>query len=128
VAAGEVRALRLKERGLRVAIDDFVTGYSSLAYLHTLPVTTLKIDRSFIERLGGEEDSTPVVSAIVEMSHALGLRVVAEGVSSSDLRARVAALGCDMAQGFYWAEPMPAADFAEWWQQAEVSARSLAGR
>ena len=64
-----------RDLGLRVAIDDFGTGYSSLAYLHTLPVTTVKIDRSFIERLGGADDSTPVVKAVVEMSHAMGLRV-----------------------------------------------------
>jgi EAL domain-containing protein (putative c-di-GMP-specific phosphodiesterase class I) len=112
----------LRDRGLRVAIDDFGTGYSSLSYLHTLPVTTVKVDRSFVERLGSAEDSTPVVQAIVDMSHALGLDVVAEGVSSEDLRGRIAAVGCDSAQGFYWAMPMPAQEFAIWWKVADQQA------
>jgi diguanylate cyclase (GGDEF)-like protein/PAS domain S-box-containing protein len=107
-----------KKLGLRVAIDDFGTGYSSLAYLHTLPVTTVKIDRSFVERLGGPDDSTPVVKAVIDMSHAMGLSVLAEGVSSEHLGARVSWLGCDAAQGFYWARPTPAAEFAAWWQEA----------
>jgi diguanylate cyclase (GGDEF)-like protein/PAS domain S-box-containing protein len=106
-----------KNLGLRVAIDDFGTGYSSLAYLHTLPVTTVKIDRSFVERLGGVDDSTPVVKAVIDMSHAMGLSVLAEGVSNEHLGARVSAMGCDEAQGFYWAHPTPADEFACWWQQ-----------
>jgi diguanylate cyclase (GGDEF)-like protein/PAS domain S-box-containing protein len=110
--------------GLRVAIDDFGTGYSSLAYLHELPVTTVKIDRTFVARLGGPDDSTPVVRAVVDMSHAMGLRVVAEGVSDEGLRDAVADLGCDLAQGFYWAHPMPSGEFVTWW--AEAAARTLA--
>jgi diguanylate cyclase (GGDEF)-like protein/PAS domain S-box-containing protein len=114
------RALEtFKELGLRVAIDDFGTGYSSLAYLHALPVTTVKIDQSFVERLGSEEDSTPVVRAIIEMSHAIGLRVMAEGVEDEVRRVLVASLGCDFAQGFHWARPIPAEAFADWWQDAE---------
>ena len=114
-----------KELGLRVAIDDFGTGYSSLAYLHTLPVTTLKVDRSFTQRLGTADDSLPIVKAIVEMSRVLGLRVVVEGVSDAQRRALVAELGVDAAQGFYWAPPMVATEFAEWWQRAERQARVL---
>lgn len=105
--------------GLRVAIDDFGTGYSSLAYLHTLPVTTIKIDRSFVERLGRSgDDSTAIVQAIVDMSHALGLRVVAEGVSDEPLRVAVADVGCDFAQGFLWSRPLPAGAFEAWWRAA----------
>jgi diguanylate cyclase (GGDEF)-like protein/PAS domain S-box-containing protein len=107
---------RFKELGVRLAIDDFGTGYSSLAYLHALPVTTLKIDRSFIGRLGGPDDSTPVVRAIVDLAHAMGLIVVAEGVEEGDERRRaaVAAMGCDVAQGFYWAPALPPREFAQW--------------
>jgi len=108
-----------KDLGLRVAIDDFGTGYSSLAYLHAMPVTTLKVDRCFVERLGSTDDSTAVVKAIVEMSHALGLHVVAEGVSAARLQALVSDLGCEAAQGFYWARPVPAKEFAGWWRRAE---------
>jgi EAL domain-containing protein (putative c-di-GMP-specific phosphodiesterase class I) len=100
-----------------VAIDDFGTGYSSLAYLHTLPVTTVKVDRSFVERLGGREDSAPVVKAVIEMSHAMGLNVVAEGVGNEQLAVLVSAMGCDAAQGFYWARSMPAEAFATWARQ-----------
>jgi diguanylate cyclase (GGDEF)-like protein/PAS domain S-box-containing protein len=107
-----------REMGLRVAIDDFGTGYSSLAYLHVLPVTTVKIDRSFIERLDGPDESTAVVRAIVEMCHAMGLSVIAEGVSDEHLARVVSDLGCDSAQGFYWAKPMPAEKFAIWWRDA----------
>jgi diguanylate cyclase (GGDEF)-like protein/PAS domain S-box-containing protein len=108
----------LRDLGLHVSIDDFGTGYSSLAYLHTLPIATVKIDRSFIERLSLPEGSSPVVRAILDMSHAMGLRVIAEGVSSESLRAKVAAMGCDLAQGFFWSEPKPASDFAAWWREA----------
>jgi diguanylate cyclase (GGDEF)-like protein/PAS domain S-box-containing protein len=107
-----------KELGAQVAIDDFGTGYSSLAYLHTLPVTTLKVDRCFVERLGSADDSMPVVRAIVDMGHAMGLNIVAEGVSSEHLRELVAALGCDAAQGFHWSPPLPAAQFVDWWREA----------
>ncbi|GEM_PF-547870 len=119
-----------KDLGLQVAIDDFGTGYSSLAYLHTLPVTTVKIDRSFVCRLGGEDDSTPVIRAIVEMSHAMGLGVVAEGVESEHQRTLVSEMGCDLAQGFLWARPMPADEFVSWWRDAErqVQDRRVSGR
>jgi diguanylate cyclase (GGDEF)-like protein/PAS domain S-box-containing protein len=112
-----------RELGVRVAIDDFGTGYSSLAYLHTLPVSTLKIDRSFIERLGSpDDDSAPVVQAVIDMGHAMGLRVIAEGVSAEHLAAQVSAMGCDVGQGFYWCRPMPADEFRAWWRKAELGA------
>src|ERR1039458_6712128 len=112
-----VRALSgFRELGLHVAIDDFGTGYSSLSYLHTLPVTCVKIDRSFIERLGAAEDSASVVKAIIDMGHASGLDVVAEGVSDERLQQHVSAMGCDVAQGFYWSRPLPVDQFGEWWQ------------
>ena len=110
---------RFQEMGLGVAIDDFGTGYSSLAYLHTLPVTTLKIDRSFIERLEGPVDSAQIVKAIVDLGHAMGLRVIAEGVSNDRLHELVSTLGCDVAQGFFWARPLPARQFEHWWGEAE---------
>lgn len=115
------RSLRaFKDLGLRVAIDDFGTGYSSLAYLHTLPVTTVKIDRSFVVRLEGPDNSVPVVKAIVDMSHAMGLRVVAEGVSDERLCTLVREIGCDVAQGYYWTKPLPVDTFEKWWRGAEA--------
>jgi EAL domain-containing protein (putative c-di-GMP-specific phosphodiesterase class I) len=108
-----------------MSIDDFGTGFSSLAHLHTLPVATVKIDRMFIERLDVSEGSTPVVRAILDMSHAMGLRVIAEGVSSAPLRAIVADMRCDLAQGFYWSQALPADEFAQWWSRTmgEATAR-----
>ena len=102
--------------GPRVALEDFGTGYSSLAYVHALPVTTIKIDRSFIERLGPQDGSAPMVKAIVEMSHAMGLRVVAEGVNDDRLGARVADLCCENAQGYYSSKPLAPGELACWWR------------
>ncbi|MHB1585412.1 MAG: sensor domain-containing protein, partial [Acidimicrobiales bacterium] len=115
-----------EELGLRVAIDDFGTGYSSLAYLHSLPVTTLKVDRAFVDRLGAADDSRPVVQAIVGMAHAMGLRVVAEGVADGERQRVVAELGCDLAQGYYWSPPLAAAEFEAWWAVASAGAAGQA--
>ena len=118
---------RFEDLGMRFAIDDFGTGYSSLAYLHTLPVTVVKVDRSFVQRLNDPAGAAPIVKAIVEMAHALGLQVVAEGVSDDSLRAAVAEMGCDAAQGFYWSPPLPAEDFAAWWREATRPAPARSG-
>jgi diguanylate cyclase (GGDEF)-like protein/PAS domain S-box-containing protein len=104
----------LRELGLAIALDDFGTGYSSLSCLHSLPITSVKIDRSFIERLLTVDSSLPIVRAILDMSHAMGLTVVAEGVSSEEIRAEVASLGCDLAQGFHFARPMEPEAFSQW--------------
>jgi diguanylate cyclase (GGDEF)-like protein/PAS domain S-box-containing protein len=104
----------LRDLGLAIALDDFGTGYSSLSCLHSLPITAVKIDRSFIERLLTVDSSLPIVRAILEMSHAMGLQVVAEGVSSEEIWAEVASLGCDLAQGFHFARPMEAEAFSQW--------------
>jgi diguanylate cyclase (GGDEF)-like protein/PAS domain S-box-containing protein len=103
----------LARLGVRLAIDDFGTGYSSLAYLRRFPVHTLKVDRSFVSGLGLDADSRAVVAAIIELAHALGLEVVAEGVEEEvQLRALVD-LGCDRAQGFLFAHPAPPEALAE---------------
>ena len=97
-----------------------------MSYLHTLPVTTVKIDRSFVERMGSAEDARPVVQAVIDMAHAMGLRVVAEGTSSARLSELVSEMGADVAQGFYWARPMPACEIPRWWQDAARKATMLA--
>ena len=119
---------RLRRLGLHFAIDDFGTGYSSLSYLHSLPVDTVKIDQSFVERLGTPEDSAPIVRAIIQMAHAMGMRVVAEGVFDGRRLELVSAMGCDLGQGFYWTPPLPAGEFAEWWAAAVRRAESRRGR
>jgi diguanylate cyclase (GGDEF)-like protein len=106
--AGQLRDLAAL--GVNLAIDDFGTGYSSLSYLSRLPIGTLKIDRSFIARLGQEPESTAVVQTIIALAHALGLSVTAEGIEQSDQAAHLRALGCTRGQGFLYAHPVPAAD------------------
>jgi diguanylate cyclase (GGDEF)-like protein len=103
---------RLHGMGVRIVIDDFGTGYSSLAYLRRLPIDELKIDRSFIEPLTGPDDV--IVRSTIDLAHNLGLRVVAEGVESAEVRSRLAALGCDAVQGTFIRAPAPARDLREW--------------
>jgi diguanylate cyclase (GGDEF)-like protein len=106
------RVLRaLGKAGLRVAIDDFGTGYSSLAYLTRFPLASLKIDRSFVAHVLSDEADATIVRTIVDMAHTLGFTVVAEGVESGGQADFLRALGCEQAQGFLFARPMPAAAF-----------------
>jgi diguanylate cyclase (GGDEF)-like protein/PAS domain S-box-containing protein len=98
----------LRSLGVRLAIDDFGTGYSSLAYVRRFPLDTLKIDRTFVAGLGTDPDSRAVTSAIIEMGHALGLEVVAEGVEEEVQLEVLVDLGCDRAQGFLFSRPVPA--------------------
>jgi diguanylate cyclase (GGDEF)-like protein/PAS domain S-box-containing protein len=100
----------LRRRGVRIAIDDFGTGYSSLSYLLRFPIDELKIDRSFVEPIRAGAKEAAVVHAIVTMAHALGLRTVAEGIETPEQLQELVASGCDHAQGFHLAVPMPAAD------------------
>ncbi len=100
----------LNALGVRISIDDFGTGYSSLSYLRSLPIDRLKIDRSFVTDLGTSRDAEVLVGAMLGMSKALGLKVVAEGVETRAQAERLVAHGCNVMQGFWFARPMPAAD------------------
>jgi len=100
--------LRLKELGLTLAIDDFGTGYSSLAYLRRFPVDTLKIDRSFVERLGALTDDTALADTIVQLGKSLGMATVAEGIEEFGQLAALREMGCHFAQGYYFSRPVPA--------------------
>lgn len=97
---------RLKARGFRLAIDDFGTGYSSLSYLHRLPIDILKIDRSFIAN-SDSRDGGKIVAAILALARSLDITVVAEGVETARQAEQLAALGCELAQGFFFARPLP---------------------
>lgn len=102
---------RLRATGVQLSIDDFGTGYSSLSYLQDLPMSELKIDRSFVARLARDARDLHLVEAVLGMARALGLGVVAEGVESPDQHAILRRLGCDRAQGFHFAPPQNAAAF-----------------
>ncbi|MGB3393006.1 MAG: EAL domain-containing protein [Stenotrophomonas sp.] len=107
-----VRAFR--SLGLGIAIDDFGTGYSSLSYLKRLPLQTLKVDQSFVRDMLSVATDAVIVRSTIDLAHGFGLTVVAEGVEDARTLAALAALGCDQAQGYHIARPMPAADFTRW--------------
>ena len=98
----------LNELGVRLVLDDFGTGYSSLAYLNRFPFHALKIDRSFVDALGMEQERTAIVEAIIGMARALSLDVIAEGVENEVQLAELRRLGCDYAQGHLFHAAMPA--------------------
>jgi EAL domain-containing protein (putative c-di-GMP-specific phosphodiesterase class I) len=104
----------LRGLGATLCIDDFGTGYSSLSYLGRLPVGVVKIDRSFIRDVGDDGPNESIVRAVLAMAHAMGHRVVAEGVETEAQRDRLRALGCDLIQGYYYGAPLPAAALGEW--------------
>jgi diguanylate cyclase (GGDEF)-like protein len=110
-AALAVRAVR--ELGVHVAIDDFGTGYSSLAYLKHFPIEALKIDRSFVADLGRDSNDAAICAAIIAMGRQLGLKIVAEGVETKEQLQFLATHGCTLAQGFYIAKPVEAAEMAK---------------
>ena len=99
---------RLRDLGLHLSVDDYGTGHASLAYLTRLPVGSLKIDRSFVSTMELDEDDRTIVRSTIDLAHNLGLRVVAEGVETRETWRTLHALGCDEAQGFWLARPMPA--------------------
>jgi predicted signal transduction protein with EAL and GGDEF domain/FixJ family two-component response regulator len=105
---------RLNEIGVEIAIDDFGTGYSSLAYLTTLPISELKVDRSFVRDLGVTPQSAAVVTAIIALARSLGLRVIAEGVETLRQMEVLHRLGCVVMQGFLFSRPVPPDDLENW--------------
>ena len=105
---------RLRELGVRVSIDDFGTGYTSLAYLKQVPADELKIDKSFVMSMLADPSDARVVEQAVSLGHAFGLEVVAVGVESAEVAARLAEIGCDYVQGFHYAKPLAPRDFPAW--------------
>jgi EAL domain-containing protein (putative c-di-GMP-specific phosphodiesterase class I) len=107
------RALKaFKSLGFSLSLDDFGTGYASLRELNRLPIDELKIDRSFIADLGSRPEARKIVVGVVAMAHSMGIRVIAEGVETKEQEAILRRIGCDNVQGYLYARPMPANEFA----------------
>jgi len=103
---------RLAGVGIRISIDDFGTGYSSLSYLRRFTAHELKVDRSFVTDLTASDEARSIVLAVVQMAHALGLGVVAEGVETEQQRVDLTRIGCDTIQGYLFDRPLTAEAFA----------------
>jgi diguanylate cyclase (GGDEF)-like protein len=116
----------LSELGVRFAVDDFGTGHSSLANLRRLPVHELKIDRSFVTPMLNEESDGVIVRSTVDLGHALGLKVIAEGVEDEVTLDRLEEIGCDRAQGHFFSKPVPPIEFMRWISRYEASYLSAA--
>jgi diguanylate cyclase len=120
----------IREQGVQISIDDYGTGFSSLAYLRDLPVDELKVDRSFVQSIRTDERSRVIVASTIQLARALGLRTVAEGVEDAPTAAELVAMGVTALQGYHIARPMPAAEVLDWtvqstalsdgWRQADV--------
>ncbi|GAC1528601.1 MAG: hypothetical protein NVS2B16_36260 [Chloroflexota bacterium] len=106
--------IALKNLGVSLSIDDFGTGYSSLTYLKKFPIDELKIDRSFIMGLGTDTGDSAIVASCITLAHAVGIRAVAEGVETPEQVHTLNTLDCDLAQGFHFAHPLPAARLKDW--------------
>ena len=116
---------RLHQIGVHLSIDDFGTGYSSLSYLRQLPVTELKIDRSFVTNLVVDAQDETIVRSTIDLGHNLGLQVVAEGVETNDVADRLRALGCDIAQGYGICRPLPFDQLATWLVNTSFETRQV---
>ena len=110
----------LKSLGVGISIDDFGTGYSSMAYFKNIPANEIKIDQSFVFYMLKNEMDQHVVNTIIELAHGFSLKVVAEGVEDVDTYNALKELGCDIAQGFYLAKPMPQTEFIKWVEDYKI--------
>jgi diguanylate cyclase (GGDEF)-like protein len=129
VVADPARALpilaRLHELGVEISVDDFGTGFSSMDYLKRLPVKEVKIDRSFVTTMASDARDAAIVRCTIDLARSLGLRVVAEGVETPDVRARLTTLGCDQGQGYSYSRALPSAEFSAWLAARERSTLAL---
>jgi EAL domain-containing protein (putative c-di-GMP-specific phosphodiesterase class I) len=105
---------RLRDAGVGVSIDDYGTGYSSLAYLATLPVTELKLDRAFVGEMAGSPRAESIVTSTLQLAHAMGLAFVAEGVEDQGTLDALTFLGCDVVQGYHVSRPLPPEQLWAW--------------
>ena len=114
---------QIRQLGVRFAIDDFGTGYSSFAYLTKLPVACIKIDKSFVQNIETDRDSSVIVKSIIDLGHNLGLKVVAEGVETATAKNMLSAFQCDEGQGYYFCRPIPADAMTKFLLQPSIESK-----
>jgi EAL domain-containing protein (putative c-di-GMP-specific phosphodiesterase class I) len=119
---------QLRGLGVKLSVDDYGTGYSSLRHRQQLPLDELKIDRSFVRTMVNNPSDLTIVRSTIDLAHALGLQVVAEGVEDAATWLRLGQLGCDQAQGYFISRPLPSSDLLNWlrervdWRQTDLAA------
>ncbi len=116
---------RLHNMGYKLSIDDYGTGYSSLSYLKKMPLTELKIDRSFVQDMLNSDNDDVIVRATINLAHNLGLQVTAEGIETAEVMEKLKSYQCDIIQGFYISKPLPVSKFDEWIKTTDLPARQL---
>jgi diguanylate cyclase len=116
---------QLHNIGVRIALDDYGTGYSSLAYLREFPIDELKLDKTFAMGMLRDQTSWIIVRSTIELAHALDMRIVAEGVEDDVVRDELVALGCDIGQGYFWSRPLAATELNRWLQHRELAKPTL---
>ena len=112
--SGVTELIALADMGLCISVDDFGTGYSSLSYLRNLPVKEVKLDRSFVAPMASSQHDYTIVSSTLQMAHALGLKVVAEGIEDPQVAELLTRLGCELGQGYLWSRPLPPHELFSW--------------
>ena len=116
------KLIELRDAGIQVSLDDFGTGYSSLSYLQRFEIDYIKIDQSFVRHLVPASTDLALCKAIIVMAHALGIKVIAEGIETAGQRDLLAAAGCDYGQGYLFARPMPVKEFETFMSQRDIEA------
>ncbi|MDJ1175559.1 putative bifunctional diguanylate cyclase/phosphodiesterase [Roseofilum capinflatum] len=115
--------LRIKSLGCKLGLDDFGTGYSSLSHLRRFPIDTLKVDKSFVQKMGASHEDREIVRMIVSLGHTLGMDIIAEGVETQEDAEALRLLNCELGQGYFWAKPLPSDRATELLQQQYSSSR-----
>ena len=128
VDAIAARLRELKRLGVQLAVDDFGTGFASLQHLRRFPIDVLKIAKSFVDELGGASDDSALARAIIDLGGSFQLRVVAEGIEQPEQLERLMQLGCDLGQGFHFAEPMTPEALEEMLTENRAAAWTAAAR